>query len=289
MPSWLTDLLKDLGVGTPAIYALATYRLSQGLDKRASSNAKSAVLAFLQPKQYEYGKVADAFLEVFNHIYTPRLLSWRAFARSALFTFIMSAIFLFEAYRGVVPGIKVLHNTEVDPTAGHLTITQEIVAWTFAIGTNIVSDYFSLFAVKGFLASKLTRYRVMPLIGALTGIAIVALINFISIAADALYIAIPSPYPATFAVRYMAAFMAILESTFSDPAWLSLLLAAFVVHLWLPLLSISMGVLRMLNYFRKAVGLTQWFLEDGSSHPFEGIGYVSSTIVFVGTVAAFKI
>ena len=158
-----------------------------------------------------------------------------------------------------------------------------------AIGTNIVSDYFSLFAVKGFLASKLSRYRMMPLIGALTGIAIVALINFISIAADALYIAVPSPYPATLAVRYMAAFMAVLESTFSDPKWLSLLLAAFVVHLWLPLLAISMGVLRMLNYFRKAVGWTQWFLEDGPNHPFEGIGYVASTIVFAGSIAAFKL
>src|SRR5580704_4812084 len=206
MPSWLTDLLKDLGVSTPAIYAIATYRLSQSLDKRASSNAKSAILAFLQPKQYEAGQVADAFLEVFNHIYTPRLLSWRAFARSALFTFIITAIFLYEAYRGVVPGIEVLSPTELDPAAGQPTITQAVVSWAFAIGTNIVSDYFSLFAVKGFLASKLSRYRMMPLIGALTGIAIVALINFISIAAEALYIAIPSPYPATLAVRSVAAF-----------------------------------------------------------------------------------
>jgi hypothetical protein len=201
----------------------------------------------------------------------------------------MSAIFLYEAYRGAVPSIEVLPNTEVDPTAGHLTNTQVVVSWIFAIGTNIVSDYFSLFAVKGFLASKLSRYRMMPLIGALTGIAIVALINFISIAADALYIAVPSPYPATLAVRYMAAFMAVLESTFSDPKWLSLLIAAFVVHLWLPLLAISMGVLRMLNYFRKAVGWTQWFLEDGPNHPFEGIGYVASTIVFTGTIVAFKL
>ena len=98
-------------------------------------------------------------------------------------------------------------------------------------------NYFSLFAVKGFLASKLAdRYRMMPLIGALTGIAIVALIIFklIRIAADVVYRR-TSPYPATLAVRYLAAFMAVLESTFSDPKWLSLLFAAFVVHLWLPL------------------------------------------------------
>jgi hypothetical protein len=56
-----------------------------------------------------------------------------------------------------------------------------------------------------------------------------------------------------------------------------------IVYLWLPLFALSIGVAKLINYFRVAVGGAQWFLKKGKDHPIEAIGYIASVIVFVGT------
>ena len=68
-----------------------------------------------------------------------------------------------------------------------------------------------------------------------------------------------------------------------------LMLAAFVVHLWLPLFAVCVVFLRALNYLRLAVGGVQWFVKKGREHPLDAIGYVAAGLVFVITVAIQRI
>ena len=64
----------------------------------------------------------------------------------------------------------------------------------------------------------------------------------------------------------------------------ALMPAALVVHMWLPLFGLCVLLLRGLNYFRLAVGETQWFLKSGQEHPLDAIGYVGAGLVFVATI-----
>jgi hypothetical protein len=81
-------------------------------------------------------------------------------------------------------------------------------------------------------------------------------------------------------------FKATIEHVFMpiDLVWMPLLLAAFVVHLWLPLFALSVMLLRVLNYFRRAVGAVQWFLKRGREHPLDAIGSVAASLVLIATV-----
>jgi hypothetical protein len=63
--------------------------------------------------------------------------------------------------------------------------------------------------------------------------------------------------------------------------WVGLFSAAFIIHLWLPLLALSIIILKVLNYFRIAVRWVQWFIERGNQHPLDAIGYMAGMIVFV--------
>ena len=84
--------------------------------------------------------------------------------------------------------------------------------------------------------------------------------------------------------NYLNYLYVLLTNTFVMPEWRALLAAAFVVHLWLPLLSVCVGLLRAANYLRRAVGWTQWFIKEGRQQPLEAIGYVAALIVFTGTI-----
>jgi hypothetical protein len=72
-----------------------------------------------------------------------------------------------------------------------------------------------------------------------------------------------------------------LQANFVTREWLALTASALVVHLWLPLFSISAGFLRAVIY---SVGWGQWLLKNADQHPFKAVGFVAATIVFVGTI-----
>jgi hypothetical protein len=84
--------------------------------------------------------------------------------------------------------------------------------------------------------------------------------------------------------NYLNLLYALAVGTFAIPEWRALLVAALVVHLWLPLFAVCVGLLRAVNYIRRAVGWTQWFLKEGRQQPLEAIGYVAAPIVFIGTI-----
>jgi hypothetical protein len=82
----MLEVIKQLGIVTPFIYAAGTYGFFHYLDKQASAKAKKAISGSLKPLEYDRAAVAVALIEIFDRLYTRPLLGWRAALRSALFT-----------------------------------------------------------------------------------------------------------------------------------------------------------------------------------------------------------
>jgi len=92
----MEKLLEHLGYGTPFIYAAAVYGLFYWLDENLSVAAKAALAGRMKFKDADNKQVAAAIVEVFDRIYTRTLLSWRAFLRSFLFTFLVTVAYVYE-------------------------------------------------------------------------------------------------------------------------------------------------------------------------------------------------
>src|SRR5262249_20697079 len=98
MPSWLSSLLQTMGLASPAVYSFAVVQSFTWIDRSASDDAKTALSNWLRSNGYDAAAIGRATIEMFDRVYTNRLLSWRAFARSALISTCLAVIFLYEAY-----------------------------------------------------------------------------------------------------------------------------------------------------------------------------------------------
>jgi hypothetical protein len=270
----LKKVLEALGFSTPFLYAAATYGFFHWLDKKASGAAKKAISGWLEPKQYDRTGIAAATLEMFNRIYTAKLLSCRAFGRSTLFTFCVFVIFLYESY---LPS-DTLHIISLILHSGAF-YSMGITTLFISLSTNIISDYFSLFVVKPFLISARDRSILDLLKGPIAGITLI-LFAFSVRAIILTFNVIIIDEHVSFADA-MDIFVDIFLATFIHREWQAILLAALVVHLWLPLLVLCVGILKTINYLRLAIGWTQWFIKQGHQHPLDAVGYVAAVIVFV--------
>src|SRR5262249_15877423 len=159
MPDWISDLLKAIGLATPALYASTTFAIFQWLETNASTEAKAAISEWLRSKPTAPLAVGAAIVELFDRVYTPRLASPRAFLRSMSITVIISGILYYELY-------------PPDPAVMPLVLKGDAVAIIILLATifsNIVSDYLSLFVVRYFLlAGRDNPFRAIwqaPLIG----------------------------------------------------------------------------------------------------------------------------
>jgi hypothetical protein len=270
MPPWLTEILRFLGFTTPLIYGAATYQFFHYLDKNASGPAKKAIAGWLQPKEYDRVAVANAIVEIFDRIYTRPLLGWRALTRSALFTVCISAIFLYE-----------LSPSSVNVWLG--AIQAESSAWFAILAVllpNIGCDYIALFIIRHFLALGGDKPILTLLIGPLAGISsvlVMLVLRAVLILGWALWLDL-----LTFDHRNWAEVVRHpLLASVIDPGFRELSLAALVVHLWLPLFGLCVVLLKATNYFRAAVGHTQWFFKRGRDRPLDAIGYVAASIIVV--------
>jgi hypothetical protein len=282
LPSWLAKFLEVLELGTPGAYAATTYAICHWADSNASDEAKTMFSNLLQPKQYDKRGVGSAVICMFDEVYTRNLVSWNAFARSTLFTICMTIIFLYESFPG--KDSSMLYAMLAPDSDVERGATYSLAASLF---TNIISDYVSLFAVRRLLVLGRDRPLFALWMGALVGMTIVAVFNLvISNSALALVFLWQAHGSHGSLTNYLNLLYAILVGTFAIPEWRALLAAAFVVHLWLPLLSVCVGILRAANYFRRAVGWTQWFLKEGRQRPLDAIGCVAALIVFTGAIIA---
>jgi hypothetical protein len=65
---------------------------------------------------------------------------------------------------------------------------------------------------------------------------------------------------------------------------LQLIFPALAVHLWLPLLGVTLLILKILKYLTKPLNFMKWFLKQGNDHPFEAIGIVAAVVVSAVTL-----
>jgi hypothetical protein len=93
----MDELFKLLGFGTPVIYAGATYALFHWLDANASDEGNAAISRLLDLKEHDSKQVSEAFVEVFDRVYSSPLLSKRAFLRSSVITLVMGGVFIYES------------------------------------------------------------------------------------------------------------------------------------------------------------------------------------------------
>jgi hypothetical protein len=258
----MEELLKLLGFSTPLIYAGAAYGFFLWLDKEASDEAKAALARTMRLKDYKNEQVASALVEVFDRIYTHPLLHWRAFRRSAVFTFLLTLLWIIEI------GFATKKVWVLFPF-GRYSYSSLFKGFFLSIFlaflTNAVTDYVSLFVIRRWLGLCGAR----PIFALITGTLISLIIVFVGILLrDATYV--------------------LTNLTESDPILISTFFSipAFAVFLWLPLFALGIVIVRLLTPLSWIVGRTQWFLKEGKEHPLKAIGYVAAVVVFLGTVAA---
>jgi hypothetical protein len=214
------------------------------LDKQASGQAKKAISEWIQPKEYDKAAVGDAILELFDRIYTRPLLGWRAAMRSIILTLIISAVFLYESSEWLV-------FLPLGMLAGMVSI-------------NAISDYISLFIVRRLLVVGRSKPFRAALLGPALGMVIVAILIVL--------------YPTAIVIYITKGYLSFIEIGFiilpplMFVGYIFLAIGALVVHLWLPLLALCIGTLKVINYLRIAIGWTQWFIKQGRQHPLDAVG-----------------
>jgi hypothetical protein len=91
MSGLLTEVLKLLGFTTPFVYAAATYGFFYYADRKASGKAKAALSAWVQSGQRRRNS-EEVIIDLFNKIYTDKLISAAALFRSVLITMLVSSL-----------------------------------------------------------------------------------------------------------------------------------------------------------------------------------------------------
>jgi uncharacterized membrane protein YkvI len=269
--SSIEAVLKLLGLGVPFLYAVAAYSFFHLLDENASVAAKTAITDWLLRRKYNHIQFGEATVAMFDRIYGPHLLSFKAFGRSALISSVLFAVALYEFHRADQSSLITVW--PMDPRWISFVLV-------LCLGTNILSDYASLFIVRRLLifgqVRPLRAALIGPAFGVLIVIAFLLLRNSISSFVQ---------MPDLSHVVDWDSIQADLDMNWRESEWRGMSLFALVVHLWLPLFVLCGALLKCLNYFRHVVGLTQWFLKGGKAHPLNAIGYVAGALVMIATTA----
>jgi hypothetical protein len=251
------QIAQALGLGAPFAAAAAMYLLFLFLDKKASSEATTAVAAWIQNEKYKRLDLTSAVVSSFDALYGQRLFSFQALFRSASLSIASVLIYHFM--------LDVSLRTEFRFLA------------KFVVPLVIVSDYISLFAIKACLIrakSNQLVLTVLALILASVAISLTVFSFYLWIWLDQMHL-IHEPRKLHFILEYVGISFSALPGMFNQVA------PALFVHLWLPLFLLAGILNKAINQFFRATGVTQWFLKHGSEHPFEAIGITASVIVFV--------
>jgi hypothetical protein len=266
----MDELFKLIGLGTPFIYAVATYTFFHWLDANASDQAKAAITRLLEFNQYDNAKVARAILEVFDRVYTRPLFTWHAFSRSAFITTSVAVIFFFES------GLYLL-TLRPGTDATYVSFVASIV---FSLLLNVIMDFGSLLAIRQWLISLSNRPLIALLTGSLIGVIILS-VGFLVRFLCALFImTIVYAFEVyTFALERSFWLHEFFQERFFERTYL--MIPATIVFAWLPLFGISLLLIRLFNLLSPVVSKLQWAIKGGPDHPLIAVGYVAAAIVFV--------
>jgi hypothetical protein len=249
--SALDEGLKLLGASTPLVYAAATFGLFHWLDKKASPEARTAIVGTLANAKYDDERITSAIVASFDQIYGRPLWSWYALGRSAICTIVIIAIYFFEIMQ-LVPFYD--------------------DRFPLSLFLSILSDYASLFVIRKVLVSSVAR----PVFSLVAGFVVAALIVLVSFIARSYAVSVSE-----LGLGLSGAILRDLKNWVFFPLYM--LIPAIAVFFWLPLYGVSILLLRAIGPVKWAVGKVLWLLKDGEKHPFDGIGYVAGAIVFVIT------
>jgi hypothetical protein len=266
----MEKLLEHLGFASPFVYAAAAYGLFVWLDNEASNEAKAALAGTMKLKDYDHKQIASAVVEVFDRLYTVPLLHWRAMLRSSLVTIAVSAVFAFE-----------MRNTKIIADLQKAGIAWEFYAHT--LGTNLISDYISLFLIRPRLSKSGNRPVRALVLGALLGIFVIYLGMTIRLLLEIHVITFTSPCAPVPIVSGIEPDLSCWTSR--DNFVLLSTVPASAVFVWLPLFALGILVARALAPLSRVVGRFQWALKEGDQHPLKAIGCVAGLAVFIVAAA----
>jgi hypothetical protein len=106
------DVIALLGLGTPFIFAAATYGLFHWLDRNASAQATRAISAWLRGRPHQEIQVRLAIIAAFDRLYTAPLLRIRAFLRSAALSSIAFIAYTFRRHvSNIIPLLSFIKST----------------------------------------------------------------------------------------------------------------------------------------------------------------------------------
>lgn len=273
---WIKQAADQLGLGPALVYAGAICVIFLLLERNASEPAKLAIARWLRPKSYDPKIVTAAVLEIFDLTYTHQLLSWRALIRSILFTALIVVILFHELMPDAL--LTLISFNQPNPT-------DTLNSYVF-LSFSFLSDYVSLFLVRYLLVASKGRPAFSLLLAPTAG---AATVMFIFLIRDCVSIGLETILSGGDLREAFDQIRMIIPFDLSPTGFIDdgftyatvLILAALIVHLWLPSIALSVALLRALNYFRAATGRTMWFLKEGYRHPLNAIGYTSALSVFV--------
>jgi hypothetical protein len=267
----VATILKLLGFWPPLVYGFAVFSLFWLLDRNAAPRARKAISGWFAGPAYDKQGVAAAVLYVFDKFYTSPLLGWRALFRSAAISTavtvvvslqVSSAIFWFTIY-------------------GPLDIRMGIVSQLI---TNICADYLALFFIRRWLILGGRRPLPALITAPLIGVLLVAVCYLVR---DVGGFALQT---LTFEWHYFVDDFYQWSHFIANKSlrW-SLLVPAFLVHVWLPLFALGVIIVKALNSVRMAGRFSQWFFVGGDAHPLRSIGYIAGAATSLLTAAILLI
>jgi hypothetical protein len=256
------DVIALLGLGTPFIFAAATYGLFHWLDRNASAQATRAISAWLRGQPHQEIQVRLAIIAAFDRLYTAPLLRIRAFLRSAALSSIAFIAYTFRHVSNIIPLLSFIKSNPIAAEA--------IPIFLCAV---ILSDYISLFFVRCCLFAARDRPFIATFLAIVAGASVIACFYLLVFEASVSLM--------NLTVCRFCMFLAV-PIVFKLPDLLDFMTPALLVHLWLPMFAFGAIGVRLLYPIFRAIERAQWFLKQGNRHPLRAIGMVAAVLVFAG-------
>jgi hypothetical protein len=259
----MDEVAKLLGLGAPVAAAGAIYWLFSFLDKKASDEANNVLSSWMRGESYKKIDLGNAVLSAFDHLYSAPLFRWKAFRRSAMLSLCAGLIY-FGFWLYEIMNAPISKPEFAVGFASGLALVVPIL---------IIADYFSLYVIRACLNVARKSALLSILISLIFGLFAI----FVVIVIAGLGIEETAPL--------MGVEMSVRDER-SLGAGLSanmVVFPALLVHLWLPLFLIGALLNRGVSAFFRTAGFAQRFMKHGDEHPFDAIGIVAATVVFVGT------
>jgi hypothetical protein len=151
------DVFSAVGLGTPFFLAAVTYGFFFWLDRNASAQATRAISAWLKGEPYRRIDITRGTLAAFDFIYTSPLLRPRAFIRSSILS-----VVVFIAW----------YSSHIIANAPMWISVIRVALWPYVLML-IISDYISLFFVRGCLRNSGSHFLMSLVFAEATGILII--------------------------------------------------------------------------------------------------------------------